>query len=59
MLSLCLHLSSFTLYLLITAVIVFNYGLECVTKLGITYISYSAHILFDYKLMLVFLYLGV
>ena len=59
MLSLCLHLSSFTLYLLITVVIVFNYGLECVTNLDISYISYSAHILFDYKLVLVFLYLGV
>ena len=59
MLSLYLHLSSFTLYLFITAVIVFNYDLECVTNLDIAYISYSAHILFDYKLVLVFLYLGV
>ena len=59
MLSLCLHLSSFTLYLLITVVIVFNYGLECVTNLDIAYISYFANILFDYKLVLVFLYLGV
>ena len=59
MLSLRLHLSSFTLYLLITAVIKFNYGLECVINLVIAYISYSAHILFDYKLVLVFLYLGV
>ena len=59
MLSLCLHLSSFTLYLLITTMIVFNYGLDCVTNLDIAYISYSAHILFDYKLVLVFLYLGV
>ena len=59
MLFLCLHLSSFTLYLLITAMIVFNYGLEFVTNLDTTYISYSAHILFDYKLVLVFLYLGV
>ena len=59
MLSLCLHLSFFTLYLLITAMIVFNYGLKCVTILIIAYISYSAHILFDYKLVLVFLYLGV
>ena len=59
MLFLCLHLSSFTLYLLITVVIVFNYGLECVTNLDIAYISYSAHILFDYKFVLVFLYLGV
>ena len=59
MLFLCLHLSSFTLYLLITTVIVFNYGLECVTNLDIAYILYSAHILFDYKLLLVFLFLGV
>ena len=34
------------------AMIVINYGLECVTNLVITYISYSAHILFDYKLVL-------
>ena len=44
---------------LITAVIVINYGLECVTNLAIAYISYSADILFDYKLVLVVLYLGV
>ena len=59
MLSLCLHISSLSLYLLITAVIVINYGLECVTNLVIAYISYFAHILFDYKLVLVFLYLEV
>ena len=59
MLSLCLHLSSLSLYLLITAVIVINYGLECVTNLVITYILFSAHILFDYKLMLVILEVGV
>ena len=59
MLSLCLHLSSLSLYLLIAAVIVINYGLECVTNLVITYISFSAHMLFDYKLVLVILYLGV
>ena len=59
MLSLCLQLSSLSLYLLITAVIVVNYGLECVIDLVIAYISYSAHILFDYKLVLVVLYLGV
>ena len=59
MLSLCLHLSSISLYLLITAVIVINYGLECVTNLVIAYISYSAHILFDYKLVLVIFNLGV
>ena len=59
MLSLCLELSSLSLYLLITTVIVINYGLECVTILVIAYISYSAHTLFVYKLVLVFLYLGV
>ena len=59
MLSLCLHLSSLSLYILITAVIVIHYGLECVTNLIIAYISYSAHILFDYKLVFVVLYLGV
>ena len=59
MLSLYLHISSFSLYLLITAMIVINYGLDCVTCLVIAYISYSVHILFDYKLVLVILYLGV
>ena len=59
MLSLCLHLSSLSIYLLITAVIVINYGLECVTNLVIAYISYSTHILFDYKLVLVIFNLGV
>ena len=59
MLSLCLHLSFLSLYLLIDVVFVINYGLDCVTNLDIAYISYSAHILFDYKLVLVFLYLGV
>ena len=59
MLSLCLHLSSLSLYLLIDVVIVINYGLECVTNLVIAYISYSVYILFDYKLVLVILYLGV
>ena len=58
MLSLCLHLSSLSLYLLITAVLVINYGLECVTNLVIAYISFSAHILFDYKFVLVFLFWG-
>ena len=58
MLSLYLHLSFLSLYLLIAAVFVINYGLKCVTILDIVYISYSAHILFDYKLVLVFLYMG-
>ena len=59
MLSLCLHLSFLSLYLLIDVVFVINYGLDCVTNLDIAYISYSAHILFDFKLVLVILYLGV
>ena len=59
MLSLCLHLSSFTLYLLITVVVVINFGLECFTNLDLAYIHLSAHILFLYKLVLVILYLGV
>ena len=59
MLSLCLHLSFLSLYILIAAVFVINYCLECVTNLDIAYISYFAHILFDYKLVLVILYLGV
>ena len=59
MLSLCLHLSSLTLYLLIAAVFVINYGLKCFTNLDIAYIHHSAHILFVYKLMLVLLKLGV
>ena len=59
MLFLCLHISSLSLYLLITAVIVINYDLECVIYLVIAYISYSAHILFDYKLVLVIFNLGV
>ena len=59
MLSLCLHLSFLSLYFLIVAVFVINYGLECVTNLDIAYISYSTHILFDYKLVLVILYLGI
>ena len=59
MLSLCLHLSFLSPYLITAALLVINYGLECVTNLDIAYISYSAHILFDYKLVLVILYLGV
>ena len=59
MLSLCLHLSFLSLYLIIAAVLVIIYGLECVSNLDIVYISYSAHILFDHKLVLIILYLGV
>ena len=58
-LSLCLHLSSLTLYLLIVVVFVINYGLEYFTYLVIAYIHHSAHILFVYKFVLVLLKLGV
>ena len=57
MLSLYLHLSSLTLYLLIVAVFVINYGLECFTNLGLVYIHHFAHILFVYKFVLVILIL--
>ena len=59
MLSLCLHLSSLTLYHLIAAMFVINYGLEFFTNLGLAYIHNFAHMLFDYKLVLVLLNLGV
>ena len=58
-LSLCLLLSSLTLYLLIVVVFVINYGLEYFTNLDIAYIHHSARILFVYKLVLVLLKLGV
>ena len=48
-----------TLFLLIAIVFMVNYGLECFANLGIAYISYSAHILFEYKLVLIILKLGV
>ena len=57
-LSLCLHLSSFTLYLLFATMFVINYGLECFTYLVIAYIHHSAHILFVYKLVLVYFDIG-
>ena len=59
MLYLYLYLSFLSLYLLITTIFVINYGLEYVTNLVIAYISFSIHILFDYKLVLVILELGV
>ena len=58
-LSLCLHISFVTLYLLIVAMFVVIYGLEYFTNLGLAYIHHSAHILFVYKLVLVNLELGV
>ena len=44
-----------TLFLLIAAVFVINYGLECFAFLGIAHIYDSAHQLFEYKLALVIL----
>ena len=46
-------------YLLIAAVFVINYGLECFTYLVIAYVHHSAYILFVYKFVLVLLKLGV
>ena len=48
-----------TLFLLIAVVFVINYDLECFANLGIVYIYHSAHQLFEYKLVLVILKLGV
>ena len=48
-----------TLFLLITVVVVVNYDLECLTNLAIVCIYHSAHTLFEYKLVLVILKLGV
>ena len=48
-----------TIFLLIAAVFVINYGLECFANLGIAYIYHSTHILFEYKHVLVILKLGV
>ena len=41
-----------TLFFLIAAMFVINYGLKCFANLGIAYSSYSAHISFEYKLAL-------
>ena len=59
MLSLCLHLSSLILYLLITAVVMINFGSDYFTNLDLADIHLSAHILFVDKFVLVILYLGV
>ena len=58
-LSLCLHLSSLTLYILIVVVFVINYGLKCFTNLGLVDVHHSANILFVYKFVLVFLKFGI
>ena len=47
-----------TLFLLIVVVFVINYSLECFANLGIAYIYHSTHILFEYKLVLVFFEIG-
>ena len=54
-----LHLSSLLFSFLIAAMVVINYVLECFTNLGIACTYYSTHLLFEYKLMLVLLKLGV
>ena len=59
MLSLCLHLSSLNLFLLITAVVVINYGLDCFTNFDLAYFHIPHILLFDYKLVLVICKLGV
>ena len=56
---LCVCFSLPTLFLLIAAVFVINYGLECFANLGIAYIYHSPHQLFEYKLVLVNLNLEV
>ena len=45
-----------TLFLLIVAVFVINYNLECFVNLGIAYIYHSTHQLFEYKLVLGFFF---
>ena len=42
-----------TLFLLIVAVFMINYGLECFANLGIAYIYHSTHQLFEYKFWIV------
>ena len=59
MLSLCLHLSSLNLCLLIIVVVVINYGLDCFINFVFSLFSYFAHTLFDNKLELVICNLGV
>ena len=48
-----------TLFLLIATVFVINYDLEFFANLGIAYIYHYAHQLFEYKLVLDNLNLGV
>ena len=52
--SLCLHLSSLNLCHLISAMVVILFGLDCFINSIFSLFSYSAHILFDNKLELVF-----
>ena len=59
MLFLYLHLSSLNLCLLITTVVVINFGLDCFINSVLVYFSYSAHTLFNNKLGLVISYLRV
>ena len=59
MLSLCLHISSLNLCLLIIVVVVINYGLDCFINSVFSLFSYFVHTLFDNKLELVIYNLGV
>ena len=44
-----------TLFLLIVDMVMIHYGVECFANFSIAYIYHSAHILFEYKLVLVIL----
>ena len=57
MLSLCLHLSFLNLCLVITVVVVINFGLDCFTNYDLAYF-HIPH-MFDYKLVLVISKFGV
>ena len=58
MLSLFLHLSSLNLFILITTVVVINFGLDCFINFVLAYF-HILHIHFDNKLELVICNLGV
>ena len=59
MLSLCLHLSSLNLCLLIIVVVVINYGLDCFIDSVLACFHIFAHTLFDNKLESVICNMGV
>ena len=58
-LSLCLHLSNPYFFIFNCCCVMINYGLELFVYLGVACTYHSAHILFEYKLILVILKLGV